>query len=374
MRNKVAPEMLPSDFTNVFPQTCTVYYPHDGDRYEVMSGWEQIASQLKPDKEPTPDVEAIALNYEAIRLVGMTSETLFCFKDYGVSPVESDWAFWTFDEGSSFLIAPGIQIHLKTLGDGISADSDVRIITVTQAEAPDDITVVHSETPDGNGLVYMTDMHEYKAWLESENEWAASWEDVGVEGSISLPQGKYLVRVKANGAVLASEPVEITVACVPKVVSTSPDDGDNDVEFNSPTFEFAFSVPMYNYGEIVVTGNGGSVIHIVRQNSLTSEQNLAETFPGFSSGVTFTVTLRKFKSNDGVQMPDYTFSFTTREGDIEKAETGNGSFFVVKEDDKTETEITSSGAFEKLKVIATPDRGYRLSTATVHHVSSPQQF
>ena len=99
-------------------------------------------------------------------------------------------------------------ISVVKKGDGVTTlDSDVQTITVTKASAPDQVRVSDctNDNNDDGKITGVSDAMEYKA--AAETEWANA---NGTEISWLTP-GEYHVRVKADGAVLASEAVSVTV-------------------------------------------------------------------------------------------------------------------------------------------------------------------
>ena len=100
--------------------------------------------------------------------------------------------------------ANGIQVINR--GDEITLDSDVQTIKVTKAKTPTSVAAedCSTSTNDDGKLIGVTTAMEY------QKSGDPAWKEC-TDSEIIVPDGTYLVRVKAEGTILASDYVTVTV-------------------------------------------------------------------------------------------------------------------------------------------------------------------
>ena len=127
-----------------------------------------------------------------------------------------DTGSWIDITGSAAITLTNLSactVEVVKKGNGTTtADSPAQGITVTKADTPA-LTATQPSTIGGNGSIPMTTNHEYRS--EADSTWTSA------SGNTSLAPGTYLVRIKANGTLLASESQSITLtAYVPDEEAT----------------------------------------------------------------------------------------------------------------------------------------------------------
>lgn len=154
-------------------------------------------------KEPTPNATFTATDFASGRLAGLNVDMRYSV-DGGTN--------WLSPAGSQITIvnvtaAKGIQV--KKLGNRTTTtDSDIQIITVTQAAVPTGLSKADCTTATQNDgkLIGLSTAMEYHR--SDVNNWTS-----GTGGEITgLTNGIYFVRMKANGTMLASNDAELVIA------------------------------------------------------------------------------------------------------------------------------------------------------------------
>ena len=113
------------------------------------------------------------------------------------------WTDITSDDDIDLTGVSAGTIQVVKKGNGTStSDSNPQSITVTKAETPN-LTVTQPVAEGDKGTVATTTIHEYSS--DNGNTWTTCVENQEFEA------GTYLIRVKANGTVLASENQTVTI-------------------------------------------------------------------------------------------------------------------------------------------------------------------
>jgi hypothetical protein len=128
---------------------------------------------------------------------------------------------WTDITSSDDLRLEGVtegSIYIVKRGNGESTyDSAMQTIEISRAQTPS-LEVIQPSSVGAKGRINTTDAHEYST---DGLEWIAC------EGALeNVDAGRYYVRVRANGSILASEAQEITVAAYTD--PSRPSDGEQN--------------------------------------------------------------------------------------------------------------------------------------------------
>ncbi len=159
-------------------------------------------------KEATPESIFSAAGPDTGTLIGVTNGMKYRIDDVAWTDISSG-----ADINLSGISACTISVVKK--GDGMTTiDSDPQIITVTKAEKPD-LMATQPGVIGGSGSITMTAAHEYSA------DGGSSWSNAS--GTTTLDVGTYLVRVRAAGTILASEPQEITLTAFSGMKEATPE-------------------------------------------------------------------------------------------------------------------------------------------------------
>ena len=145
------------------------------------------------------------------------------------------------------LSAGTIQVVKK--GDApAKLDSDPQTITVTKAEKPN-LTVTQPTVKDGKGTVVTTTAHEYS----SDN--GSTWTTCTANQEFAV--GNYLIRVKANGTVLASENQSVEIkAFISAIVTFKVENGSwNEGEGDAATADKTVTLTGHEGDELKLTEN-----------------------------------------------------------------------------------------------------------------------
>ena len=157
-----------------------------------------LAAATAKEPEPTPAAVFTADGYASGTLTGLSAGMYYC--------VGADDAGWKEAAGASEVLAsvqPGVIRVVQPATDADTRlDSETQIITVTRAETPA-LTAVQPASIGGAGSIPTTELHEFSTDGETFTACAGALED--------LAPGTYYVRVKAAGAVLASETQTIVI-------------------------------------------------------------------------------------------------------------------------------------------------------------------
>ncbi len=162
--------------------------------------------------EPIPNVTFKATGEDTGILSGVSEGMRYSLDGKNWSDIDSagDLEIIGLSEGNIFIFKKG---------NGESTlDSPRQILKVGKSAKPT-LNVVQPTEQGGKGSIETSDRHEYS--LDGE-----SWSDCGGELN-DLDEGKYYVRVKAIGSVLASDAVELTVkfSATPTLPEDDPEDG-----------------------------------------------------------------------------------------------------------------------------------------------------
>ena len=172
-----------------------------------------LPAASKMTNEPTPNVIFTATGWDRGFLSGVKNGMRYSLD--GTEWIDITSPEDIFLEGLTYA-----NIYVVTLGDGMSTlDSEIQTIGLTRASVPS-LTVTQPEGLSKKGIINTTEAHEYS--LDGEN-----WIDC--DGALELDAGTYYIRVKANGSVLASNNLEVTV------VYTAPEEPENDPDQTDPT-------------------------------------------------------------------------------------------------------------------------------------------
>ena len=165
---------------------------------------------LRKPKEATPDATFTATGADSGILSGLTPganyEVTGCFNDDGLSPKNAA------DSNGNIVFLSGLQegtLSIVKRGNGTTTlDSDAQKIDLTKAQAPEGLTKIDcANAANNNGIIIGTsDAMEYRK--DGDTDWAPC----SGQTLAGLANGTYNVRVKAAGAVLASEGTEVTIA------------------------------------------------------------------------------------------------------------------------------------------------------------------
>ena len=155
-----------------------------------------LPAASEKQKEATPNAVFNASGTESGTLTGVKAGMQYSL-DGGTT--------WINITGTSVDIPSGVTtangILVITRGGATTLDSDQQTIEITKAEKPTGISPAADGELDG-----VTTAMEYRK--SDETGWTAGTESGKITG---LASGTYQVRYKANGTILASEPVEVTI-------------------------------------------------------------------------------------------------------------------------------------------------------------------
>ena len=158
-------------------------------------------------QETQPTATFIATGPDTGTLSGVTSGMKYKIDD-------GEWKENSSDNDISLTDLSSCVIKIVRKGNGTTTiDSDEQIITVTKAATPN-LTATQPSTIGGKGSIPMTIAHEYSC------DGGITWE--AASGSTTVSAGTYLVRAKANGTTLASDPQIITIVAYGATQETQP--------------------------------------------------------------------------------------------------------------------------------------------------------
>ncbi len=165
---------------------------------------------LGKPKEATPDATFTATGADSGILSGLTPGANYqvngSYVDDGLSPKD------VADSNGNIEFASGLSegiLSIVKLGNGtMTLESDTQTINVTKAQAPEGLSKTDcTNASNNNGMITgTTDAMEYRKVGNTD------WTPCSGQTVEGLTNGTYYVRVKAAGAVLASEGTEVTVA------------------------------------------------------------------------------------------------------------------------------------------------------------------
>lgn len=142
-------------------------------------------------KAETPTATLVATGSDSAVLSGLSAGMKY-------SVGGSVWKAINSPEDITLTDLEPCNIYIVRKGNGEDKlDSDPQIITVTQSATPS-VEVTDPTAPGEKGRIETEEIHEYSLDQENWTACAGALEDLGV--------GTYYIRVKPNGAVLASEP------------------------------------------------------------------------------------------------------------------------------------------------------------------------
>jgi len=155
-------------------------------------------------KEAMPSAAFTAESENGGKLTGVDS-TMKYSVDGG-----SEWLDITGDNMAitSVTTTNGVQVKKPSSDANTKLDSDAKIISVTEAEAPTTVTTVPCTNDSNND----GKLRNVTASMEYKKSDAPSWADCGGTEVGGLVNGTYYVRVKAAGTVLASDYQEVQIA------------------------------------------------------------------------------------------------------------------------------------------------------------------
>jgi hypothetical protein len=164
-----------------------------------------VGSYTKPTKLTVPDDVAFeATGADSGRLVNVGPDLRYSL---GTSDT------WVAITGDTAVIPSGVsgQILVKAFGNGTTTlDSDIKTIKISQYATPDTKNLVVKDcsiSTQNNGTITVY----YETPCEYRKEGFTTYTDVKDRFITNLTPGKYYVRFKANGAILASADAEVTV-------------------------------------------------------------------------------------------------------------------------------------------------------------------
>jgi len=189
----------PSVSANSFNGTYPIYYPSDGNGYDG-GDWTYYSGRMVSDKEEKPNVIFTATGPDTGTLSGVASGMKYKIND-------GEWKNIDINDDINLTGLTACTITIVKKGNGsTTTDSEPQTITVTKAATPTAGKVDCTTIDNNNGkLTGLTTSMEYK--LSTDSEWKAVTESEITD----LASGTYNVRVKASGAVLASDMQNITI-------------------------------------------------------------------------------------------------------------------------------------------------------------------
>ena len=163
-----------------------------------------VVTEYEKYTASTPNASFTAMGSDSGKLTGVNSSMQYS-TDGGKT-----WVTITGSEVSLNNLIGIKDIRIKVYGTSDYYQSKVQTITITKSEAPDDLKIEEcSSSGDNDGKItgFSPDKtYEYKLLSD------VAWKNVTGTSIDKLAAGKYLIRVKANGTVLASENTEVTVS------------------------------------------------------------------------------------------------------------------------------------------------------------------
>ncbi|MBO4914965.1 MAG: leucine-rich repeat protein, partial [Oscillospiraceae bacterium] len=213
-------------------------------------------SEYDPSKEATPTATFTATGYDTGTLSGVTSGMKYQIGNGEWKDIES-----SDDIELTGLVPCTISVVKK--GDGLTRnDSDPQKIDVTRAKTPSGLGKTDCTTFENNDgtISGVTTAMEYKM---SDGEWAA----VNGAAVTDLTPGAYYIRVRANGATLASDAQSVTIgeydpsatvidsgSCGDGVVWELRSDGTLFVTGSGKMADYAAgTAPWYKYRDLIET-------------------------------------------------------------------------------------------------------------------------
>lgn len=212
------------DSTMEYAQTMLLgapYQPITGNSVEVEPGSYNVRTASKgsvffsdavtvtinpfqSQKEPTP---AAVFDVASMVLSNMSANMEYSFDGNTWTHLSdsSPTSKTLSDEDAGNALAHGIQIIKK--GNGTTTtDSDIQTITIHKANTPNNIQGVAPTDTGNSGKIINVD-----ASMQYRMSGAASWIDIGSNMVTNLAPGTYQVRVRASGATIASDAVNIGI-------------------------------------------------------------------------------------------------------------------------------------------------------------------
>lgn len=184
-----------------------LYVKYIGDGITTLDSGVQAIPLKFPSlpKEATPQAVFDAAN---MLLSNMNVRMAYCF----------DGATWTIigdgsplaktltDDEANLALAHGIQV-VKKGTENVSQDSDIQMIQIHKANAPDGVQGI-SPTEAGNSgkIINVNTSMQYRLST------SASWIDIGGDAVTGLASGDYLVRTRGSGVTIASDTVNVTIS------------------------------------------------------------------------------------------------------------------------------------------------------------------
>ena len=159
-----------------------------------------------PSKEETPSA-----TFEATSATTGTLSNVISGMQYRVG--DGAWTNITGDTASlsdlNVTAGNNLSIQIKKLGRQANntTDSDLQTIQVTKAATPTGLSATPCTVGGNDGTI--TGVNTAMEW--KPNDSSSSWADVNGTSITGLSSGSYLVRVKANHTVLASENEDVTI-------------------------------------------------------------------------------------------------------------------------------------------------------------------
>ena len=211
---------------------------------EPVSSVESATYTLKSkEKETTPTATFTATGADTGKLSSVANGMKYSLNG-GTS--------WTNITSNADINLTGLSagtIQVVKKGDGTATlDSDPQTITVTKAEKPN-LTVTQPTVIDGKGTVATTTAHEYS----SDN--GSTWTTCTANQEFAV--GNYLIRVKANGTVLASENQSVEIkAFISATVTFKVENGSwNEGEGDAATADKTVTLTGHEGDELKLTEN-----------------------------------------------------------------------------------------------------------------------
>ena len=170
-------------------------------------------------KEDTPvSVDFVATGYDTGKLTGLASGLVYKID----SGVEQEINLAESQNELEIVSLNPCEISVVKKGGDTTMDSDAKVITITRAEKPKNVSMkacTSNGASDGT-LIGVSAGMEYQAKTDPEE---TTWIQIESETVSGLAAGTYIVRTKANEKQLASEGTEVTVT-EPEALSTIPDE------------------------------------------------------------------------------------------------------------------------------------------------------
>lgn len=231
-------------------------------------------------------------------------------------------------------VANGIWV--KQSGDGeTTADSRIQVIALTQAPMPENVTKTDETTAgakDGT-ILGVTSAMEYSA------DGGQTWITGTGEAITGLAPQDYLVRVKAEGTVLAGEILTITIRTYQSVTGVKLDKSDVSIKVGETASLTATVTPedateqgviWSSDDENIATVDGNGLVTGVAEGTVTITVTTVDG--GFTAACTVTVTAKI-----------YTVTFDSQGGSTVDAQTVTEGGMAVKPDDPTRNGYTFGG-------------------------------